>query len=100
MSYTTLKYFQRQERKISVPRRRETEEYAEYCSGQPDGNLLTPTENSVFSRKVSEYAVPIVTETERVEEIWKAEGKRNADSGNYIWNICCGLSGYCSKNRD
>lgn len=53
----------------------ETEEYAEYCRAAGwefvDGNRKF----CVF-RKVSEYAVPIVTETERVEEIWKAEGKR------------------------
>ena len=53
----------------------ETEEYAEYCRAAGwefvDGNRKF----CVF-RKVSENAVPIVTETERVEEIWKAEGKR------------------------
>ena len=53
----------------------ETEEYAEYCRAAgwefDDANRKF----CVF-RKVSEYAVPIVTETERVEEIWKAEGKR------------------------
>lgn len=53
----------------------ETEEYAEYCRAAGWGFVDANRKFCVF-RKVSEYAVPIVTETERVEEIWKAEGKR------------------------
>lgn len=53
----------------------ETEEYAEYCRAAGWEFVDANRKFCVF-RKVSEYAVPIVTETERVEEIWKAEGKR------------------------
>ena len=53
----------------------ETEEYAEYCRAAGWGFVDANRKFCVF-RKVSENAVPIVTETERVEEIWKAEGKR------------------------
>lgn len=53
----------------------ETEEYAEYCRAAGWEFVDANRKFCVF-RKVSDYAVPIVTETERVEEIWKAEGKR------------------------
>lgn len=53
----------------------ETEEYAEYCRAAGWEFVDANRKFCVF-RKVSEYAVPIVTEAERVEEIWKAEGKR------------------------
>lgn len=53
----------------------ETEEYAEYCRAAGWEFVDANRKFCVF-RKVSENAVPIVTETERVEEIWKAEGKR------------------------
>ena len=53
----------------------ETEEYAEYCRAAGWEFVDANRKFCVF-RKVSEYAVPIVTETELVEEIWKAEGKR------------------------
>lgn len=53
----------------------ETEEYAEYCRAAGWEFIDANRKFCVF-RKVSEDAVPIVTEEERVEEIWKAEGKR------------------------
>ena len=53
----------------------ETEEYAEYCRAAGWEYINANRKFCVF-RKVSEDAVPIVTEEERVEEIWKAEGKR------------------------
>lgn len=53
----------------------ETEEYAEYCRAAGWEFIDANRKFCVF-RKVSEDAVPIVTEEEQVEEIWKAEGKR------------------------
>lgn len=53
----------------------ETEEYAEYCRAAGWEFIDANRKFCVF-RKVSEHAVPIVTETERVEEIWKSERKR------------------------
>lgn len=54
---------------------KETEEYAEYCKAAGWEFIDANRKFCVF-RKVSEHAVSIVTEIERVEEIWKAEGKR------------------------
>src|SRR5699024_413672 len=53
----------------------EAEDYADYCRAAGREVIDANRKFCVF-RKVSEDAVPIVTEEERVEEIWKAEGKR------------------------
>ena len=53
----------------------ETREYAQYCRAAGWEFIDANRKFCVF-RKISEHAVPIVTEAERVEEVWKAESKR------------------------